>query len=321
MAADWRRSSQEPLWGEDVQEVEALSPRGAAPAKEEFAPVLTAGQEEEIFGRRIFWGTPARPEAREERSFGPLEKGTRDKVWLEGCGCGGELWAFLEAFPDKVRTRDRWTLPALSSLGDRGYERIAERYKRGEPYFLIVSGGLPAFEPPEGRGQNWIVSRRKGRTVTASELIFTLARRAQAVIAFGTCAAYGGMAAWSEDPFACRKGSISLPREKLICLPGCPADPELLLQVLTFLEKGERVRLDGELRPAWRYGEKVHGACPRRGQREDGLFACVPGGRGCSAPLGCRGPSADAPGWDICRGCLQSGLCAGCTEKDFPAAF
>jgi hydrogenase small subunit len=102
---------------------------------------------------------------------------------------------------------------------------------------------------------------------------------AEAVLAVGTCAAFGGLPAAAPNPTGAM-GVAELmerglaPRRPLVNLPGCPPIPEVMSAVLAHrVAFGRFPELDAQGRPLAFYGETVHDRCSRRGHYEAGRFA------------------------------------------------
>jgi hydrogenase small subunit len=99
----------------------------------------------------------------------------------------------------------------------------------------------------------------------------------------------------------------------IVCLPGCPAQPDnmtsVLLELVQFIAGvGPAPALDDKLRPARLFGQTVREGCGRAGFTEQGLFAK------CNVP---------ARGWvNGIGGCPNvGGICIGCTMPGFPDKF
>ena len=90
-----------------------------------------------------------------------------------------------------------------------------------------------------------------------------LAPKAAAVVAVGTCATYGGIPAMKNNP----TGAMGLPdylgwnwKSKagipVVCIPGCPAQPDNMTETLLYLVLqlgglAPTIDLDDALRPRW----------------------------------------------------------------------
>jgi len=134
--------------------------------------------------------------------------------------------------------------------------------------------------------------------MTMQSWVEALAHDALAVIALGSCAAFGGIPAGHPNPTQCRgvgevlqAKSINTP---VVNIPGCPPHPDwfvgtvasILLSGLPKLED-----LDEHGRPKVFYGQTIHENCPRRAYYDENKFAKKFGDTGCNYKLGCRGPA------------------------------
>ncbi|PKM05260.1 MAG: Ni/Fe hydrogenase [Gammaproteobacteria bacterium HGW-Gammaproteobacteria-7] len=156
---------------------------------------------------------------------------------------------------------------------------------------------------------------------------------AEAVLAAGTCAAFGGLPAAAPNPTGAM-GVAELmarglaPRRPLVNLPGCPPIPEVMSAVLAHrVAFGRFPELDAQGRPVAFYGETVHDRCARRGHYEAGRFAKTfddAGARAgwCLLELGCKGPTThnacSTLRWNGVSNPVESGHpCLGCSEPGF----
>jgi hydrogenase small subunit len=156
---------------------------------------------------------------------------------------------------------------------------------------------------------------------------------AEAVLAVGTCAAFGGLPAAAPNPTgAMGVGELMqsgrVPRRPLVNLPGCPPIPEVMSAVLAHrVAFGRFPELDAQGRPLAFYGETVHDRCSRRGHYEAGRFAKTfddAGARAgwCLLELGCKGPTTrnacSTVRWNGVSNPVESGHpCLGCSEPGF----
>ncbi|MDT3707736.1 MAG: hydrogenase small subunit [Thiobacillus sp.] len=156
---------------------------------------------------------------------------------------------------------------------------------------------------------------------------------AEAVLAVGTCAGFGGLPAAAPNP----TGAMGIgelmdrglaPRRPLVNLPGCPPIPEVISAVLAYrVAFGTFPELDGKGRPLAFYGETVHDRCSRRGHYEAGRFAKTFDDEGaragwCLLELGCKGPlthnACSTVRWNGVSNPVESGHpCLGCSEPGF----
>ena len=64
----------------------------------------------------------------------------------------------------------------------------------------------------------------------------------------------------------------------LVCVPGCPVQPDNFMEVLLYLlnqaaGRAPMIPLDDNLRPTWLFGQTVHEGCDRGGYYEQADFA------------------------------------------------
>jgi hydrogenase small subunit len=156
---------------------------------------------------------------------------------------------------------------------------------------------------------------------------------AEAVVAVGSCACFGGLAAAAPNP----TGALGIgelmerglaPRRPLVNVPGCPPIPEVMSAVLAHrVAFGAFPPLDAKGRPLAFYGETVHERCSRRGHFEAGRFAKRFDDEGaragwCLLELGCKGPvtrnACSTVRWNDVGNPVESGHpCLGCGEPGF----
>lgn len=155
----------------------------------------------------------------------------------------------------------------------------------------------------------------------------------EAVLAVGTCAAFGGIAAAAPNPTGAmgiaelmERGLV--PRRPLVNVPGCPPIPEVISAVLAHrVAFGNFPVLDAQGRPRAFYSETVHDRCSRRGHYEAGRFAKSFDDEGarsgwCLLELGCKGPvthnACASVRWNGVSNPVESGHpCLGCSEPGF----
>ena len=197
-------------------------------------------------------------------------------------------------------------------------------------YLLIVDGSVPTGED----GLYCRIGEYEGKEITMKEMTAELAKNAQAVLAVGSCAAFGGIPSGAPNPTAAKSVADFFMDEgittPLINIPGCPPHPDWMLgTVAHVLIQGLPTpdELDEKLRPKAFFGKLIHENCPRRAYFDAGQFAKNPSEPGCLYEIGCKGPYtyADCPTRQWNNGvnwCIGAGAqCIGCVEPDFQDKF
>ncbi|MBI5836885.1 MAG: hydrogenase small subunit [Candidatus Eisenbacteria bacterium] len=196
-------------------------------------------------------------------------------------------------------------------------------------YIFILEGAVPT----QANGIYGTLGEEDGRQVAMLEWVNRLGADAMAVLAVGTCAAYGGVAAAKPNPSGCRgvgevfkTSGITTP---VVNIPGCPCHPDWFIgtvaRVLLYgLPRPNEVDEFGRLKIY--YGRTVHNRCINRDYMDEGIFSANFGEPGCLLEIGCKGPFtyADCPSRQWNSGvnfCLSANApCMGCTEPGFPDA-
>ncbi len=187
-------------------------------------------------------------------------------------------------------------------------------------YVLVVEGAIPLKD-------GGIYCKVGGHT--ALDLVKECAADAAAVIAIGSCAAWGGMPSSAPNPTGAVGVSEIIKDKPVVNIPGCPPSPyNFLSTVVHYLTFGSLPALDAKGRPKFAYGRIIHENCERRPHFDGGRFAQEFGDEGhrkgyCLYKLGCKGPEtfANCPSIlfnDIGSGSWPVGTghpCIGCTEQ------
>ena len=290
--------------------------------------------------------------------FGPgyarAERQLIHVVWLtSGLGCDGDSVAMTSATSPSMEDLLQGVLPGMPRIaiynpllayesGDdfmRAFRDAAAG--RLNPFVLVLEGSVPN-EQLSGDG-HWAalgVDPETGDPIKTNTWIDRLAKRAAAVLALGTCAAYGGIPAMRGNPTGAMglrdylgPGWVSRLGLPIVNLPGCPVQPDNITETLLHLALHlagveEMLELDEQARPTWLFGRTVQESCGRAGFAEQGEFARTPAdSRGCLVKLGCKGPvvKCNVPirGWTGgVGGCPNvGGICMACTMPGFPDQF
>ena len=134
------------------------------------------------------------------------------------------------------------------------YEAEAGRL---EPFVLVVEGSIPNEKiKREGYWAALATDPVTGQPITTCEWIDRLAPKALAVVAAGTCAAYGGIHAMEGNPTGGMglsdylgwnwKSKAGLP---IVNVPGCPVQPDNFMETLLYLlYRGRRACADDPAR-------------------------------------------------------------------------
>ncbi|MDD3873352.1 MAG: oxidoreductase, partial [Methanosarcina sp.] len=208
-------------------------------------------------------------------------------------------------------------------------------------YKLVVEGSIP--KGPNGSGKYLMLGNR-----TFKEILGAAAKNANAIVAVGACAAYGGITSANSDvakdtdyrgvAFSKKDSKGGMLQElgidkPVINIPGCPAHPDWVLLTLGAVILGKisipddlPAILDEYGRPKVFYppDHTVHENCPRRGFYDRGEFDDQVGGEKCLWKLGCKAPYAHADcairKWNgSVSMCTQAGgPCIACVEPGFP---
>lgn len=276
-----------------------------------------------------------------------------DVFWLSaGLGCDGESVALTGATQPSVEDLLQGAIAGVPTMklhnaflayevGDQFMAPFHEAADgRLDPFILVVEGSIPNETiKEEGYWAAMGTDQRTGQPITTCEWVDRLAPKAWAVVAVGTCAAYGGIHAMEGNPTGCMglpdylgwdwRSKAGIP---IVCVPGCPTLPDNITETLLYLfyqavGRAPMIPLDEALRPTWLYAQTVHESCDRGGYYEQAEFAETYGSNQCIVKLGCWGPvvqcNVGKRGWMAgVGGCPNiGGICIGCTMPGFPDKF
>ena len=209
----------------------------------------------------------------------------------------------------------------MAAAGFQAEEALHTAMKENQgKYLLIVDGSVPlALE-----GAYSCIAGR-----TNLELLKEASRGAAAIVAMGSCAAFGGLPHANPNPTGAVAVSDIIKDRPIVNVPGCPPIPVVMTGVLAhFITFGSLPELDGLGRPKAFYGETIHDRCYRRPFYDQGKFATTFDDEGarngwCLFELGCKGPvtynSCATTKWNAGTSWpVESGHgCLGCSEPDF----
>jgi uptake hydrogenase small subunit len=263
-------------------------------------------------------------------------------LWLQGGACSGNTMSFLNA--EEPSACDLVTdfginilwHPSLGmELGDNLQGMLKACVSGKTKLDIFVFEGT-VINAPNGSG-NW--NRFAGRPM--KEWVRELCAAADFVVAIGDCATWGGIPATAPNPTDSqglqflKKTSGGFLGEKfrskaglpVINIPGCPAHPDWVTQILVAIATGRTgdISLDSYHRPKTFFQTFTQTGCTRNmffaykqpadefGQRRGCLFY----------DLGCRGPMTHSPCnrilWNRQSSKTRAGMpCLGCTEPEFP---
>src|SRR5207344_336785 len=236
-----------------------------------------------------------------------------DVLWITaGLGCDGETIALTGATQPSLEEIVLGAMPWAPKINFRnpllarenGDEFLAPFRQAAEgklsPFILVVEGSVPNEQnKAEGYWAAMGTDPLTGQPITTCEWIDRLAPNAWAVMAVGTCATYGGFHAMAGNPTGCMglpdylgwdwRSTAGIP---IVCIPGCPTQPDNLTETLLYLlhmasGRAPMIPLDDALRPTWLFSQTVHEGCDRAGYYEQGDFADEYGSPKCIVKLGC----------------------------------
>ncbi|HEX3998479.1 MAG TPA: hypothetical protein VHX65_08015 [Pirellulales bacterium] len=274
-------------------------------------------------------------------------------LWLTaGLGCDGDSISITAATQPSLEDLVQGVIPGVPQIvlhhpvlayetGDE-FLKPWHQAERGElePFILVVEGSIPNEAiKPEGYWAAMGNDPLSGQPIPTCTWIDRLVGKAWAVVAIGTCSAYGGIHAMAGNPTGCMglpdylgwdwKSKAGLP---IVCVPGCPVQPDNFMETLLYLlnqaaGRAPMIALDDVLRPTALFSATVHEGCDRGGYYEQADFTAEYGTPECIVKLGCWGPvvqcNVGKRGWMAGIGGCPSvgGVCIGCTMPGFPDKF
>lgn len=187
-------------------------------------------------------------------------------------------------------------------------------------YLLVVTGSVPLKDD----GIYTVIGGR-----TAKDVLEEAAEGAAAILALGACAHFGSVQAARPNPTGAVGVREVIKNKPIVNIAGCPPIGDVVTaSVVHFLTFGRLPAVDGEGRPLFAYGKRIHDQCPRRAHFDAGQFVEVFDDENarkgwCLYEVGCKGPATFSPcpifmwntrtSWPIGAG----HPCIGCTEPYF----
>jgi hydrogenase small subunit len=256
-----------------------------------------------------------------------LEQARRPSViWLpfqECTGCTESITrahgATLEQLIfDAISLDYQHTLQAAAGEAAERAREQAMKDNHGR-YLLIVDGSIPT-----GNAGYSTIAGHDNLT-----MLKEAAEGAAAIVALGSCAAFGGIPGAAPNSTAAVPVRDIVKDKPIINVPGCPPIPVVITGVLVqYLTFGKLPELDALGRPRAFYGQTIHDRCYRRPFYERGQFAETFDDEGarqgwCLYKLGCKGPTT----YNACATVkwnngtsfpIEAGHgCIGCSEPGF----
>ena len=248
-------------------------------------------------------------------------------IWLQLQECTGCVESVLRtAEPtigdlvlDVVSLDYQHTLMAGAGDAVEKAKQAAMAANKGQ-YLLIVTGSIPTKE-------NGVYTTIGGRT--AKDLLEEAAAGAAAILALGACAHWGSVQAARPNPTGAVGVRDIIKNKPIVNIAGCPPIGDVVTATAVhYLTFGRLPAVDGEGRPLFAYGKRIHDQCSRRAHFDAGQFVQAfddeSARKGwCLYEVGCKGPATFSPcpifqwntrtSWPIGAG----HPCIGCTEPNF----
>jgi hydrogenase small subunit len=267
------------------------------------------------------------PSAAEALAEGLAAARRQSVIWLSFQECTGCTESLTRSYAptlenlifDFISLDYHETLMAVSGEAAEEARKQAMAANKGK-YIVVVDGSVPMKD-------GGVYATIAGKT--NHQILEDTVKDAFAVVAVGTCAAFGGLPKANPNPTGAVAISTLVGAKPLINISGCPPIPEAMTGALAYvLSFGKIPELDHLGRPKAFFGETIHDRCYRRPFYERGEFADSFDDAGarqgfCLFKVGCKGPvtynSCATVKWNGGVSFpIQSGHgCLGCSEPDF----
>ncbi len=214
-------------------------------------------------------------------------------IWLSFQECTGCTESLIRAHAptieglifDHISLDYHHTLQAASGRAAEQARENAMKEHHGD-YLLVVDGSIPMGNPGYSTSAG----------ISSLDMLKEVASGAGAIIAIGTCAAYGGLPHAAPNPTGAVSVEELITNKPLINIPGCPPIPAVIAGVISYIVTfGQLPKRDSLKRPITFFGQNIHDRCYRRSFYDQGLFANSFDDEGakkgwCLYKLGCKGP-------------------------------
>src|SRR5271168_762772 len=175
-----------------------------------------------------------------------------DILWVTaGLGCDGDSISMTAATQPSIEDVLRGAIPGiprvtlhhpvLSFHVGEEFLKPFHRAAKGElgRFILVVEGSIPNEKNKEqGYWAGFGTDHATGQPIKTCQWLDWLVPQAWAVVACGTCATYGGIHAMQGNPTGCMGLANYLGWQwksktgiMLVCVPGCPAQPDNFMEV------------------------------------------------------------------------------------------
>jgi hydrogenase small subunit len=257
-----------------------------------------------------------------------LKRAQRQSViWLSFQECTGCVESLTRSFDptleqlifEMISLDYQHTLQAASGEAAELAREQAMKSSYGK-YLLIVDGSIPTKD-------GGVYSTVAG--VSNYDMLVETAKGAAAIVAVGTCSAFGGIPHANPNPTGAVAVSDIIKDKPIMNVPGCPPIPSVIAGVLAyFVTYGKLPELDHLGRPKVFFADTIHDRCYRRPFYDQGKFVKTFDDEGarngwCLYELGCKGPTT----YNACATIkwnggvsfpIESGHgCLGCSEPNF----
>lgn len=265
-------------------------------------------------------------------------------LWLQAGACSGNTMSFLDAEePTAVDLVTDFGInvlyhPSLAMIDGKAVHDLLNACVSGETAVDVFVLEGTVIQAPNGTGRYQMFAERP-----MQDWVREIAAQAGIVVAIGDCACWGGLPAVEPNPSestglqfhkenrggflgADFTSKLGLP---VVNIPGCPAHPDWITQVVVALTSGRTadIALDDLQRPQTFFTSFTQTGCTRvqffeykqspasfgEGTRSGCLFY----------EHGCRGPMTHSPCnrilWNRQSSKTRAGMpCTGCTEPQWP---